>query len=530
MGDTSTKLTWQWPLIAYEWVPNILQCLDHLIEPTWEGLKREMRANVVNEAFSNRITEQLKVFLTQTGLVLNSGRIIKTVVKPEYNHVKAHLIPLLVPPNYGYSRLYAYISANKLKLDYENLKQTILDQWPKIADYSIFRQWNRLYQYVGYGIVHDKQFIPSTAISRHMVNDFKFMQTSFKSIGDPRLLTGCDSLHSECDFLAWTKGEDLLPITSDKKIIPRIPREEILSEWDRQVSQLDAWHTALLSGRNKWTASINGLMSSKCEIDLETFIFTIKNMLDVFLFNQLTPNDDYIGKDKIHSIKTRWEKTKHFVISKQFWISLPSLYKDVTRLYWGAFYYRNSLKRPIKGTIDTTIFENTSLDLTSIHIRCFRSKRTLQNIYQIMSYLYTTLERMARIDANQLYQSKVNEIKKQLNTYLPTNAIDRHELLGLADAYCSLDDNDKACLMEPNKIFDFLSPPNHPILQICFWVNIYHALIRNPKVKAIANLDAQLHVSERNFLKEIAYYENDDGRWDNVCQELKSIVEQNKKL
>ncbi len=42
-------LTWSWPLISLEWIPEILASFDNLIEPSWAGLQRsEEKMHILN--------------------------------------------------------------------------------------------------------------------------------------------------------------------------------------------------------------------------------------------------------------------------------------------------------------------------------------------------------------------------------------------------------------------------------------------------------------------------------------------------
>ena len=42
MGNRKNNLSWEWPLISLEWIPEILSSIDSLIESSWIGLQREM--------------------------------------------------------------------------------------------------------------------------------------------------------------------------------------------------------------------------------------------------------------------------------------------------------------------------------------------------------------------------------------------------------------------------------------------------------------------------------------------------------
>ena len=91
MGTSEKNLTWNWPLISIEWIPEILGSFNTIIEPTWIGLQSAMTTNVPHKSFGNRIFSQLKSFLIQTGLVEDRGRYICSRVNPTCDAVRDHL-------------------------------------------------------------------------------------------------------------------------------------------------------------------------------------------------------------------------------------------------------------------------------------------------------------------------------------------------------------------------------------------------------------------------------------------------------
>ena len=91
MGTRKNDLTWTWPLISLEWIPEILCSFDALLEPSWPALKRQMTVNAQNESFANRIFEQLQSFLLQTALVKEERRYIHPVVNGDYSDTQKHL-------------------------------------------------------------------------------------------------------------------------------------------------------------------------------------------------------------------------------------------------------------------------------------------------------------------------------------------------------------------------------------------------------------------------------------------------------
>jgi len=527
MGNSTNKLSWAWPLISYDWLPEILKSFKELLEPTWEGLNRQLSLHAANHAFSNQIFYQLKELLTQTMLVESHGRYIKPTIRTTEAEVRNHL-DKVVKKNYSYSTYYDWISARKEELLFKKIKKRPPKMLPEISNYSIFKQWCGLYQYLGYGYLIDNyRFIPNAAIADHLVKNISFVEITMKAVGDPRHLTGRNCLHIESDFLSWSRGEDNLAITSDSDIIPSIPLKTIIKERECQITQKDSWRKALDAGRKKWDLMINQLLMEKLPFHLSDLIYTWKTTLDYFLFGKHVLTNNVIDNNLIFEIQHKWETTKHFSISTSFWKTLPKLYKDITRLYWGISYYRNSLKRPISQfKFDETIFDIDVDSLKDIHIRCFRSKRTIQAIIRHFSTLYKSLKRLYDRDIHLHYRNKCNDISFDLNDYLPHNPIDKSDILKQLDSFITLDLESKKILMNSKKSSINYDCPKSELLQICFWINQYDYLSRRKEIPIINHIKKQCKKIKNEHLKEIEYFDHNSDRWKELCLALRKEIVQ----
>ena len=140
-----------------------------------------------------------------------------------------------------------------------------------------------------------------------------------------------------------------LPVSEDPNLFPRIPYDQILKEWETNKNETGAWHAAIINANDIWKQSIKALLSEYPFSNLDKLIYTCKHLLDFFLFGQSKYDTDFIDKESIFTIRKRWKIVKHFMMSEQIWRNLSNLYRDITRLYWGLSYYRNSLRKPLIG-------------------------------------------------------------------------------------------------------------------------------------------------------------------------------------
>ena len=312
MGTRKNNLTWSWPLISLEWVPEILSSFGSLIEPTWAGLRRQMTANAQNRAFANGIFSQLQKCLLETSLVIEKGRFIRSAGSRSSNSTKKHLAELFEESDSAWADFFRTIHKKKIELRFDRIDQEIAALWPDISNYSVFKQWSEYFQYLGFGTLlrHDR-FFPDSAITYEMASDPIFVERCLKANGDPRHLTGVLSLHAEADFLAWTIGEEHLPISEDPNLFPRIPLDAIKGEWAQNTHE-DSWRTALSVGRDKWAKSIRDTLSAYPFSNLPSWVYTCKYLLDYFLFGRPSYNTDFLDQDGLLLARKKWNSVKAF--------------------------------------------------------------------------------------------------------------------------------------------------------------------------------------------------------------------------
>ena len=527
MGNRKAKLSWTWPLISLEWLPEILSSFDYLIEPTWIGLKRQMTINVAIKSFSNNVFNQLQRILIETNLIAEKGKFIQQTVKPDYSSIRNHLTILVNESSEPWANFFSEVSLKKCKLIYSQIKDNPPNTFPDIASYPVFKQWSKFFQYIGYGHLIDKElFIPGSTITDDMIKDVNFIEKCLKAIRDPRHLTGYDSLHTESDFLSWTNGEDFLPITNDKELKPRIPFELIQQRWQDNKDRKDALFTALNAGSKNWHQNIDQQLSNYAFSDLISLIYTCKMILDYFLFGKQIIDNDFIDKEKIYSIKKRWDSVKNFKLPNHLWKILPNLYKDITRLYWGITQYRNSLQRPIFNhkLYNDSIFKTDLVLTNKIPIRCFRSRRSLHAILQTFTIIYISLSRLMDNKINYYYKELTQNSLNDINNYLPANPLETSEIIGQLKEFIELNSEEQTYLNSNDKLDFHFDYPEESIPQTCFWIHKYHELLGTPQILIIKKVKKELNTIQNKFVKDINYYEKDQTDWEDSCSYLKKII------
>ena len=69
MGNRKSKIIWEWPLIRYEWLPEILKTAVSFDYFSWELLQRDCSQLSENKNFTCKIIEQVKSVLYGFGLI-----------------------------------------------------------------------------------------------------------------------------------------------------------------------------------------------------------------------------------------------------------------------------------------------------------------------------------------------------------------------------------------------------------------------------------------------------------------------------
>lgn len=529
MGNEKIQLSWAWPLISYRWIPEILASINHAIEPSWSGLHREMTNYVVNTGIGNKIFLQLKTLLLESQLIQEQGKYILPTVQPTEKHVREYLSSFLSLSTPPWVLFYRRIMEEGIStLSFEELVQNPPRLWPEIARYPVFKQWTEFLQYLELGfLVDSKQFIPVGAVSSNMIQDTQFIDKCCKCLGDPRHLTGRDSLHTQADFLSWTSGESTLTVSADTELAPRIPVEHIAHVFE-STPPTQRCHHSIKKGIAIWDKWITNHMKDYPFANLTTLIITVKTVLDFFLFGeeQFEPTDDI--KKVVFNAKNKWESIPNFQISGNVWQVLPKLYQDIVRLTYGVKYYRNSLKkidRP-QDCIEIHFLTITKQELEKIKkipIRCFRSKRSLHSILQTTSMIHTTLSRIEQKNSYTFLEDYIQNKFESVRFFLPSDPIDRQELMNDVDEIVELTDGDIRDIISIDYPVLFCKY-QVPIIRLSYWAHLYYDIHNDHKLATIDNLQKKLTRIRNVKIKEIQHYKSNIDIWDkSFCAFQKQI-------
>jgi hypothetical protein len=523
-------LNWRWHLISLEWLPEILGSFDCLIEPSWQGLKRNMLRGAVNKKFGNRMFGQLKSLLIDTSLVSeNNGHIISNVY-PNRTEIQIHLRELFNVSNDPWANAFRHLFNIKRPMIYNDLSNDILTIFPDLSNYSIYRQWANYFQFIGYGFLlsHDS-FIPASGIVDLIERDERFVNKCFMAIVDPRFLTGAFSLHSNADYLAWTRGEDLLPITTDTRLEPRIPLEIVNENLNimRISDTPELFSDNLMRAGRIWSNYIGKILNLAGIENIEELLLSCKLLIDYFIFGRDNMTDDHIDTDTLNTARNLWNSVPHFTVSGGIWDALPNAYRDVTKLCWGILYFRNSLRKPndLNGKCNPQAIEKVKfIELRKLSIRCAKSRRTLNGLLMVFSSLNNSISRLQKENIHKKYQDKAETIFKKAYHFLPSDKLEAVVYIKELEELISLQSFERQHLLKSYE-FDFHSNvPSNTTLQVCYWINKFNKLTNSSHIKTILNVRNQLEGLKMGLIQEISLYNSKNNLWQDSCLRIKRIL------
>ncbi len=527
MGNRKTEFSWSWPLIELEWLPEILSSFDKCIEASWNGLQRELTSRVPNKLFSNKIFKQLKILLIETNLVAEEGRLIKITVNPDKRSLQSHFNNLFHKSSETWASFFTEIHYKRDLLFYSRIKNNPDQLFPEIAYYPVFKQWSKFFQYIDLGFLIDAEcFMPESYVTQIEILNSVLIEKCLKANGDPRILSGYHSLHAEADFLSWSKGGDLLPLSDDKELTPRIPHDLIKEKWNESSSGTSLnFNNIIVQASESWRQMIYAKLSEHSLSDLNSIIGTCKLFMDHFLFGELDVDNDFLDKDRVNLIKNRWESVSHFKLSGHVWKSIPKLYKDLTRLYWGINFYRNSLRRKdTTGKLyDDSVFQMEIDLIKKIPVRCYRSKTSLHSIIKSQISIYKSILRLPQKVIKQ-YEVAVRQIVYDLDNYLPENPIERAELLDELSEFIDLREDEKEQLKIKIDVPTTVNMPENSTLKFFYWMHRYSIFSELSQVKILNKVNDKLNIIHKKFERDIIYYEKHQNSWDKACNRLRGVL------
>lgn len=522
MGNKKNTLTWQWPLISLEWLPEIISSLDSLLEPSWVGLQREMTANINNQSFGRRIFAQLQQLLIETELIQEEGRFFYAQTKPIRGDISAHLRTFFENSSEPWAIFFRKISSEKIPITFTNQNTIIAREWKDLSKYSIFKQWAEFFQFTGLGFfIEGETFIPESAFTPNMFEDKLFVEKCIRTNRDPRLLSGHYSLHTEGDFLAWTKGEDNLPISTDPYLVPRIPHEVIAKHSN------DSTEAKISEAISYWKQQIEETAQETITSNLEQLIITHKIFIDYFLFGSRAYDLDFLSREKLLTIKSIWASVPNFYLNANTWKAIPRLYNNITRLSFSILYYRNSLQRVINPwdlyneELLTTRVTDT---IKKLPIRAFRSKRHLSNFLEAIFTINTSISRLIETGTNEKYRNNVSVSYAEAVNFLPKDVIESQSTLDDAAQLIVIEHEEISNLKHDLPLNLLADCPHHPKLATCYWIHKENEIAEHPKAQTVRAIKKKLCNLEEKLRIDMTHFEQDMVNWDEAYTDLKKII------
>ena len=245
------------------------------------------------------------------------------------------------------------------------------------------------------------------------------------------------------------------------------------------------------------------------------------------MFGKTNHASDFVDKETLNIVKKKWESVKKFSLPNQIWKLLPNLYKDITRLFWGIQYFRNSLRKPLdlNNLYDESLFTFEVMNsIKTLPIKCFRSRRNLYAILKHLISIHNSLSRL--IDSNILleYQTRVPKIMTNLTEYFPTSPILRAELLDELEKYIVIHRQDKQTILGGFNFEYSRINNNSLILHLCYWEQINHNIKNNSYNIAVNKIIKRLDVIEEQLIMELGSFKSGNAKWAEACNNLKEKV------
>jgi hypothetical protein len=520
MGNPGTKLSWSWPLISIEWLPEVLQSIPSLIEPTWSGLQRQMTLETPNPGFGNRMFHQLRTMLTEIELVRETGNHICSTVAPDSDSVRGTLLRIYMTSSAPWAKFHRSLAARSNALVYLELREGPPSIWPEIASYPIFKQWTELFSFLGLGVLLKPDvFLPAQLLAPM---DLPMLEKAIISWEDPHRLTGRKSLHTGADYLLWTKGETILPLTDDPAMHPRIPLQPIADALHHNSADGEIGHSATEAVQT-WFQSICFELASAGIPNLDRFIVSSKQFLDYFVFGRAAPLTDVITRDEFEACWNVWDSVQGFSLSAGVRRHLPNVFRDTTRLYWGIAYYRNSLRRPTRDEILllSELDQSRLGKLRLVPIRCSRSRRGLCSIAGTVMPIVKSIQHLVVKDIGISNERLGRESIDRVTSFFPSKTLEVEELLSDLRTLLNCD------RMRYSQIGDLVhitlpdASPTDPILHACYWIHRQYDLVHNSTLALLDQIVWDIDEHRRKLLDDMHQAEQGVGDWVRSCERLR---------
>lgn len=519
-------ISWNWPLIEINWIPEILIYIDKVPYHSWNIIERDLSLLSPNKKFSKYLFIQVKSFLMDFNLICERNDEISLQVLADKNSIKSHLLNIYRNSDEQWAIFFKTLYENKISFEFRKDNAHLHMGSIFISSPAIFRQWALFFEFIDQAFLIDyKLLIPMSSITPKMVEDVIFLDRMVKRRGDPRLILPLKSKQQKADSLLFTKGETRVSITDDSNISPRIGPKVFCKINASENSEL--FLQMLDKSIAEYNKEIHTLYEGHITKDVETYIYSSKMLFDYFTYGKENLRCDYIEPDTIKRLKNIWEQSLKVKIPLTFWNEFPKIYTTITHLCWGIVYLCNYLNRPINLIdFDEEIISHAYVN-TKLSIRCKRSRISLTKIMQTVSLIYKKTSLPETTTKVWQIKNAIIDLSALESYYLPADPIDRKIVLDQISEHVFLPDSDKTELIKGNE--KTLSFSKSPILDTLASIIDFHNMKETKYFSALLRLKERVDKFEIQLNNEINRLENSFDKniqlsFDNNSRKLMEIL------
>lgn len=510
-------ISWTWPLLDIKWIPEILRSMRKTTILSWDIIEREFTAYSPNKIFSKYIFNQLKQFLLEFNIVHETNKHLHINFIDNNVSVKEYLNSFYNNCQDQWALSFKSLYYDCITIDFNKLSDYPEIDFSFITTSSVFKQWGSFFEFLDKAfLINSNHLYPLSCISEDHLNNPDFLDSLIKRKRDPRVVVETYSKHSKADKLIYTKGESKISISSDSVISPRIDPEILINALS--FKEPEKFMSILDSCIQKYINDIRELYESLIMKDIQSYIYSIKILLDHFIYGNISIDCDYIDDQRKNRLIAIWNNELKLKFPKIFWKELPSVYSSVTHLLWNDIFFSNYLNRNISHlSFNEEILSHKYVN-TKLFIRCKRSKVSLLKIMQVVYILISRLNQSDTEGKIQKIQKSSLELSDLEIYYLPKEKIDRKIILDKLSNHISIPDSEKLVLLKErsdnlyltrNELLNKLSAVyNYYVIQ----KDIYYSILVNLRNK-VDNYEKLLNVEIVNLQsivneKEQIFFQN----------------------
>jgi hypothetical protein len=499
-------ISWNWPLLDIYWIPEIISHIDSTNSPPWDIIGRDLILLSPNKMFSKHLLIQVKLFLTEFGLITEKSGNIFLNTLPGRNNIVNFLQNAYNNSNESWAISFRNLHEKKQLFEYRKDAACSDHYLYFLSSQSSFRQWGSFFEFINQAFLVDhNKLAPISSITLDMLKDTNFLDIIIKRRNDPRMLIEIKSTHQKGDSLLFTKGESKISITNDNNIIPRINPDIFLTIKPSDDPEFFL-HTVdkAIGEYNNYVQTLYGQYITN---DLGTYLYSAKLLFDYFVWGGKNILCDYVDPGTINRLKYIWENTLKIRIPLTFWNEFPKVYTATTHLCWGILYFSNYLNRPLtQMCFDEEAIKHKYIN-NKLFIRGKRSRVSLTKIMQTVWLIYNKSSLPEVQSKAQKIQIAINDLFAIDSNYLPQDMIDRKIILDKISEYIFISDSDKEELI--NKRENNPTFTQNPLLHRLGSIVNYNTIKETKYFSALLRLKERVDKYEFRLSNEVKRLNND---------------------